>query len=89
MSEPLTITKGDNGFKLGWYEEVEEWEYLIDDGRQPVWHELYFEDSESDPLISMQHVLWEVLEFFGMYGSKHEERLRIVREMPDGKIKEG
>jgi len=80
MSEPLTITQGDNGFKLGWHEEVE-------DG-QRVWHELYFEDSESDSLLSMQHVLWEVLEYFGMYGSKHEERLRVVREMPDGKIKE-
>jgi len=79
MSEPLTITKGDNGFKLSWHEEVE-------DGRW-VWHELYFEDSESDALLSMQHALWEVLEYFGMYGSKHEERLRIVREMPDGKIK--
>jgi len=83
MSEPLTITKGDNGFKLGWHEDEGE------EGWPGVWHELYFEDSESDALLSMQHALWEVLEFFGMYGSKHEERLRIVRELPDGTIKEG
>ena len=84
MTEPLTITQGDNGFKLGWFDED-----ITDEGGKKVWHELYFEDSESDALLSMQHALWEVLGYFGMYGSKHEERLRIVREMPDGTIKEG
>jgi len=39
------------------------------------------EDDESDELKSDEELLWHVMEYFGIGGSKHDpERLRIVRE---------
>jgi hypothetical protein len=80
----VRITCGDNGFKLSWWEESE------DDAFGGSNHEEYIQDSDYDELKSTQELLWWILEWTGHTGSKHDpERLRIVREMPDGKIKEG
>ncbi len=50
-------------------------------------HEV-FEEEEGDELGAARSLLYFVLEQIGMSGSKHEPRLRIVVEMPDGTIKE-
>jgi len=39
------------------------------------------EDVESDPLRSGEELLWNVMDYFDLRGSKHDpERLRVVRE---------
>jgi hypothetical protein len=39
------------------------------------------EDNENDELQAIERVLWDILTYFGHYGSKHDsERIRIVRE---------
>lgn len=39
------------------------------------------EEDEEDKLKAIEAVLWDVLNYFGHYGSKHDaERIRIVRE---------
>ena len=72
----LEITRGDNGYKLRWADE-------LDDG-SCVWHEEYIEDDEADKLKSGEELLWGVMGHFSLGGSKHSpERLRIVREKRD------
>ena len=72
----LEITRGDNGYKLRWWDE-------LDDG-SCVWHEEYIEDDEVDELKSGEELLWEVADHFSLGGSKHDaERLKIVREKRD------
>ena len=72
----LEITRGDNGYKLRWWDE-------LDDGSE-FWHEEYIEDDEVDELKSGENLLWGVLDHFSLGGSKHDaERLRIVREKRD------
>ena len=68
----LDITRGDNGYKLGWWDET-------DDGER-IWHEEYIEDDEADELKSGENLLWRIGDYFAILGSKHDaERLRIVR----------
>ena len=39
------------------------------------------EEDGNDDLKAIEAVLWDILEYFGHYGSKHDsERIRIVRE---------
>ena len=39
------------------------------------------EDKDEDELYSHERVLWEVMEYFNLGGTKHDkERIRIIRE---------
>jgi len=72
----LEITRGDNGYKLRWADE-------LDDGSD-VWHEEYIQDDEGDGLKSGEELLWWIVDYFGFGGSKHDaERIRVVREKQD------
>lgn len=42
------------------------------------------EEDERDRLLADEKMLWSIMDFFGIYGSKHDpERIRIVRERKD------
>lgn len=70
----LEITRGQNGYRLGYYEDIGE-------GGARVWQEEYIEDDEGDELKSGEELLWQVMNYFGFGGSKHDpERIRIIRE---------
>ena len=70
----LRITKVDNGFVLSWDEEADE-DHIIP--RSLVVEEsAHHEFSEID---AMQRLLWEVMEHFGYYGSKHDKKRLFVR----------
>lgn len=67
MSYKLVIEKADNGYALF---DGEENKLLA-----------VIEDDYKDELKSAEELLWEVLNYFGVFGSKHDpERIRIVRE---------
>lgn len=69
----LEITRGQNGYKLKYADEIEE------DGISN--REEYIQDDDTDELKSGEELLWWVIEYFGFGGSKHDkERLRIIRE---------
>jgi predicted house-cleaning noncanonical NTP pyrophosphatase (MazG superfamily) len=69
----ITITRGNNGYKLTWEEDAEDGTTLQ--------QEEYIEDDELDELKSGEELLWRIMEYFGFGGSKHDpERLRVVRE---------
>jgi hypothetical protein len=75
MNWSVEITRGDNGYKLGW------WEESVDAEGGQIWHEEYIEDSEEDELKSGEELLRRIQEFFSLIGSKHDaERIRVVRE---------
>lgn len=72
----LKITKADNGFGLRWEEEDE-------DGR-PCLHEEVIQDDDMDDLKSGQELLWHVINYFSLGGSRHDkERLHISRKRGD------
>jgi hypothetical protein len=82
MNWSIEITRGENGYKCGFYVEVDD-----EGGRE--WKEAYIQDDEIDDLKSGEALLWFIMEYFAFGGSKHDpERLRIVREKPDGTIVE-
>lgn len=68
----LTITRESNGYVLdGAYG-------LGSRGRTVI------EDDEMDGLKSHEHLLLEVMEYFGFQGSRHDkERIKIIREKGD------
>ena len=69
----LEISRGENGYKCRYDEEIEDGEV--------IYREEYIQDDEGDELKSGEELLWYVLEYFGLGGSKHDpERLRIIRE---------
>ena len=78
----LTITRASNGYILSWDEEIE----TTDENHPCVeTQEWLIESSEGDELNEHERLLWEVMDFFGFGGSKHDaERLRIIREKKDG-----
>lgn len=88
MSYQLRITRGDNGYRLDWEDEA-----INDDPLgegEMIRHEEYIQDDEGDELRSIEELLWWITDHFGRGGSKHDpERLRIVRELPDGTYKDG
>lgn len=63
----LGIIRSDNGYILKWYEESE-------DGQQ-IPHTLVVEESDDEDgeLKAAQKMLREVLEYFGIYYSKHNK----------------
>ena len=70
----VEITRGENGYKLGYWEETE-------DGYEMGWREEYIQDEERDGLKSGEELLWYIINYFSLSGSKHDpERLRIIRE---------
>ena len=66
----INITKADNGFVLEYYcEETET-------NRQ-----IAVEDpADGDETITTQKMLWEIMEHFSLFGSKHDKvRVKVVR----------
>lgn len=71
MSYTVKVTRGQNGYKLEWRDEEGP------EGRK----EDYIQDDDYDELKSGIELLWWIMEFFGLLGSKHDpERIRIIRE---------
>ena len=72
MAWSIRIEKTETGYVLDTPEPNEEL------GKRWVREE---SDDENDELHAIERVLWDILQYFGHYGSKHDpERLRIVRE---------
>lgn len=70
----MEITRQANGYVI-----------ITDDGDSEAGEQCYvYEDGAFDPLISHEHVLHAVMDFFSMYGSKWDiQRLRVIREKGD------
>jgi len=69
----LEITKVENGYLLEYPDEDSEGNYIR--------KRMVLEEDEKDELKSNENLLWQVMEHFGFYGSKHDkERIRITRE---------
>ena len=69
----ISITRTDNGFLL---EHVEQ----LDDGTETT-SQYVIEDNVNDELKSGESLLWQVIEFFNLGGSKYDrERLSVTRE---------
>ena len=76
----LTITQADNGYILDYYdEEIKEQRFIaIEDVSQGI-------DTISGARLT-QKLLWEIMEYFGIFGSKHDtEKIKIVLENENGK----
>jgi len=76
----LKITKADNGFIL------EAISYNPEDKIKKADVEYVIEEDNQDELKLYQRLIWEVLEYFGAPSSKHDRRIKVVIEKPDGKI---
>jgi len=74
MEWKITITKAVNGYVLSYHESTTE-DDQIDIRRIVV------EDPDSgDETITTQKMLWEVMEFFNLFGSKHDPvQVKIIR----------
>jgi len=69
----LEIIKVDNGYLIVIPEENEEGKI--------VERKIVVEEDEEDELSVHEKMLYEIIEHFGFFGSKHDkERIRIVRE---------
>jgi hypothetical protein len=70
----LQIELADNGYVLSyWDDELKDLRYIVVD------------DDSSDARIT-QKLLWEIIEYFNLSGSKHdEERCRVVIKNQKGK----
>lgn len=71
----LRITKGDNGYRVNWLEEIED-EILV--------REMVFEipDTENGEMEAMKSLLWFIKEHFGVIFSKHNNQ-NLVIEIQD------
>ena len=69
MTWKLTITREQNGYTLAGNFDA--------DGKP---FKFIIQDDEEDELKSHEELLWETMNYFAFYGSKHSERLRIIRE---------
>jgi hypothetical protein len=64
----LTITSEMNG-------------YVLEGDIEGIKHKWIIEEDEKDSLAADEKLLYEVMNYFGFQGSKHDpERLKIVRE---------
>ncbi len=69
----LKITRVDNGYLLESFGNAPEGEDFI--------VKSVIEEDDQDELACHEKLLWEVMEYFGFRGSKHdEERLKVIRE---------
>lgn len=73
MSYEINIKRITNGFILSWEEE-----YADDSGKTFTQQEV-IEDSDKDDLKSGEELLWRIMEYFNLGGSKHDEQ-RITVE---------
>ena len=72
----LTITRNSNGFRLNWNEDAEDGTLIA--------QEEVIQDDEGDELKSGEELLWWVMDYFGLGGSRHDkERLTITRKRGD------
>lgn len=72
----LTITRANNGFILEFEEETE------DGGPYPAAETI--QDDENDELKSWESLLWFVMEYFALGGSRYDKkRLYIARKQGD------
>ena len=75
MSYEIKVRRTMNGFVLSWSDEC------ADDTTKTFVQEEVVEDDDQDELKSGEEMLWKLIEYFGLSGSKHDkERLRITRE---------
>lgn len=67
----LRITKGDNGYRVNWLEEIED-EILV--------REMVFEipDTENGEMEAMKSLLWFVKKYFGVFFSKHNKQNLVI-----------
>jgi hypothetical protein len=75
------IRKVKNGFIMTFYdhEMIESNSFLVEET---------ITEKEGDEFYAIEELLWWVAEFFGFYGSKHdEERIGVCRELQSGEIK--
>ncbi len=80
----LTIETADNGYVLTYYDsEIKETRHIaVEDLEKGV-------DCISGARLT-QKLLYEVMEYFGIFGSKHdEEQIRVVLEDKNGKEIDG
>lgn len=71
MKWAIGIMRVSNGYILKWYDEDEE------DREFP--QSMVIEEEEGGELKAAQKMLWEVLEYFGIYYSKHNKRNLVVK----------
>ena len=75
----LEVIRVDNGYLIKIPEEVE-------DGKI-IEKKIVIQNDEKDEIKSHEDMLWEIMEHFSFYGSKHDkERIRVVRETHDGDL---
>ena len=73
MSYNINVEKVQNGYLLSWKEEYN------DTGKEFTVSEV-IQDDDADELKSGEELLWRLMEYFGLRGSKHDsERLSIER----------
>ena len=76
----LTIHLAENGYILSYYdEELKDWCFIAVEDTDPK------KDTISDARLT-QKLLWEIMEHFQLFGSKHdEERCSVVLRDKEGK----
>ena len=68
----LRIERVDNGYQL------------IDDDDEEHTRKQVIQEDEEDELCAIEELLWQIIEWAGMVGSKHDkERIRIIRKAGD------
>lgn len=71
MKWRLEIERVDNGYLLTG---------VSNEQGEPIEFEFVIQDDGADELKSHEELLWEVMNYFGFRGSKHQNRLIITRE---------
>lgn len=70
----IRITKADNGFVLDYDEEIEEGVYRRT-------HIAVEDPEDGNECVTTQKLLWEIMEYFGLCGDKHQnERVKVIIE---------
>ena len=73
MDYKLIINKVENGYILSYEDELNDETKIV--------RKIVIQEDESDELKAHEEMLWQVIEYFGFYGSKHDkERIRVIRE---------
>jgi hypothetical protein len=70
-----TVTRVSNGYKV----------YIPRDDGDEEDKELVFGDIEEDSLFSFESVLWELIDYFGMMGSRYDKERLVVTRKPGDK----
>jgi len=80
----LTIKQADNGYVLS-YSEITEHSDLVETRYIAIEDTDYKEDCVSGARLT-QKLLWEIMEHFQLFGSKHdEERCNVILRNKEGK----